>query len=439
MRTYFLYGVPFYEDILQIDKNGHIKMLIDDLAVNETFVKQLKQSVPLTEFNTFAKLNSEPDTHPKHIIPNFYTLHYRRHHTPYYVDVPNREATLPRTALSQHPLFQDTPIETEITLKWDFIFGLETCPVINIVLECQGPLSSNIAYRLSSLHLSDYVFIPGHLFADLFPDELPPDYLNLHQVREAIQRHIYTLAGLNEFLLEADLEALVHVPFTAIEVTGDYHNQQEFIDGNRAAIVDLISKPLGYEFEQGSATHEGNVLSADRVWSVAQDTLFVVAYTGGLYVKLKHLDKGRLTPISNFRLADENSVFHSFWLATSTYYLLRIVDEELDMAIQWLKREITKHRDELQRLYVLQEPNEINTLSRLNDLVIQTSELRFQFLDLQEELDNADKLIDDEWHIALLDKINDALAQNSGVTISPCASKICENWFRYWKTPTNAF
>lgn len=41
-RNYFLYGVPFYEDILQVDRtDGTVQMLIDDLAVNEGFIRAL--------------------------------------------------------------------------------------------------------------------------------------------------------------------------------------------------------------------------------------------------------------------------------------------------------------------------------------------------------------------------------------------------------------
>lgn len=436
-RTHFLYGVPFYEDILQVDKaDGTIKMLIDDLAVNTDFIRNLclgkaavatgeyddlnineiienglSTQVELKKFSTFDELDGDmPDEYPQYIIPNFYTWHYRDYHTPYYVDYPNRRITIPKECLNEYELFEDTPLSADISLKWDFVFALETCPVIDLIIECDAPISSDLAYRLSSLHLGEYPFIPTEMLQDLFlAEDERPEYISLYKLAKVIQKKFYRMAGLGSFMETVRLEALVHLPFTSIEVSGDYANQQEFIEQNKGGIVDLISKPAGYEFERGSMAHEESVLDASRVWSVAEDTFFVVAYSGGLFVRLANLDTGKSFSVSNFNLVEENSVFHSFWLAVANYYLLRIVDDELDQAINRLMRSIRHHREALIALYDPNSPNPYGNLSQLNNLVIETSNLRFQFLDLQEELDNSDKLIDEEWHIDLLDKINAAL------------------------------
>lgn len=438
-RNYFLYGVPFYEDILQVDRtDGTVQMLIDDLAVNEGFIRalcfgkeqaaagihagkdlkdiieqDLATHIKLKKFKTYAELDGEDNIsieYPQHIIPNFYTWHYRDYHTPYYVDYPNRQITLPKERLNAYDLFKETPLTSDITLKWDFIFALETCPVINIVIESDTPVSSDLAYRLSSLHLSNYSFIPTEDLQDLFlPEDERPEYINLQKLVRVIQKKFYRIVGLGAFVETVQLEALVHLPFTSIEVNSNYNSQAEFIAENKGPLVDLISKPAGFEFTEGSRIHENTVLREDRMWSVSEDTLFIVAYSGGLYIKLTNLIKKRDIAISNYRLVDENSVFHSFWLAVANYYLLRIVDDELDQAIHRLSRSIRHHRKELTTLYDPDIPNQNETLSHLNNLVIETSNLRFQFLDLQEELDNSDKLIDEEWHIDLLDKINAAL------------------------------
>lgn len=435
-RTHFLYGVPFYEDILHVDKkDGTIKMLIDDLAVNEEFIRNLclgkatvdagkyddlnineiienglSTQVKLKKFKTYDELKGDiSDEYPQYIIPNFYTWHYRDYHTPYYVDYPNRRITIPKRCLNEYELFEDTPLAADISLKWDFIFALETCPVIDLIIECDAPISGDLAYRLSSLHLGKYPFVPTEMLQDLFlVEDERPEYISLYKLAKVIQKKFYRMAELGDFMETVRLEALVHLPFTSIEVKGNYANQQEFVEQNKGAIVDLISKPAGYEFERGSIIHEEAVLDEGRIWSVAEDTYFVVAYSGGLFVKLVDLDTGKKLAVSNFHLVDENSVFHAFWLAVANYYLLRIVDDELDQAINRLMRSIRHHRQALVDLYNPDIPNQYDNLAQLNNLVIETSNLRFQFLDLQEELDNSDKLIDEEWHIDLLDKINEA-------------------------------
>lgn len=437
-RTYFLYGAPPYQDIVQFADTTTIIEEIVDFAVNEEFKNAFDSAfpgkvIPFDIYDRDWRDIPQDSNYPQYWIPNFFTLHYREFHRPYYIDYENRETVLQKDHLNQSQLFKSHPLDTDVRIKWDFIMAMETCPIIYVMVETTEPIDTEIAYRLSSLHLSREQLIPKNLFSNLFVnDALIPhsqadettkrhhkydpidkrEFITLEELVSSIQYTLYIQARFTEKLAKTPLEAIVHVPFSAVEINQGFASQEAFVKQHRSDIVKLISRPYTYEFDSASELHEVEVLENTRIWSVSKDAYFVIAYSGALYIKLNSFDTSPKEAISNYRLASEYSVFHSFRLSIANYYILRLVDAELDEAIVHLKTQIEEHRQKIKNLYSKGNSDDIETLTSLNELVIHVSDLRFKFIDLLEELDNSDKLIDEEWHIDLLDKINQAFGMH---------------------------
>ncbi|MCA9980562.1 MAG: hypothetical protein KDD89_07015, partial [Anaerolineales bacterium] len=96
-------------------------------------------------------------------------------------------------------------------------------------------------------------------------------------------------------------------------------------------------------------------------------------------------------------------------VAVSNYHLLRILDDRLDDELGRLKKQVAGYQYNLRHSFDEGGiTHDENILREMNDFVIRVTNLEFDLRDLMEELDNPDKLIDEEWHIVLLDKLNRA-------------------------------
>ncbi|MEO0596920.1 MAG: hypothetical protein AAF126_12470, partial [Chloroflexota bacterium] len=368
-RTYFLYGAPPYQDIVQFtsprDHETKLEQFqvnikeISDFAVNNTFRRAFQEAfgeklAPFDIYDLDWKDIPAQENYPQYWIPNFFTHHYREYHRPYYVNDGNRHAVLSKEALNGSQFFAGHELAHDIHIQWDFIMGMETCPIIYVVLESKQAITVEQAVRLSSLHLCHERLIPKTLFEGLDVDGAlsvdedvdqrlraryahspigERDWITLDELVQSVQYTLYSQAGFSRRLAKTPMEAIVRLPFTSIEVDNEYASQEDFVAANGRDIAALISRPSTFEFNMPSHIHTQEVLENSRVWSVAEDTYFVMAYSGALYVKLNHLKQTIDAPISNYRLADEHVVFHSFRLAVANYYILRLIDAELDEAI----------------------------------------------------------------------------------------------------------
>ncbi len=393
MRCYFLYNIPVTEKLLADDETHQHQ----GIGVTPELIDKFKQHF---EVKTAS-------------IPAFYTNHYRNEHTPYTVSDPPilHETYVDNGRLQDIPFFQELNLTQKITVHWDFSLSLQTTGLITIWLQVDETLPNSLAYRLSGLHLNpDYAVIATEPIKALWlhqPDE-PPPYVTLDALAHVIRTHFFIGCGLNVRRVQA-LRHEIQIPFTAIEVDTTCKNQKEFVKKERRSLAEFVFKPNCWEIERASMDHVHHVLADDRIWSIAQDTYVVVAYEGTLYVKIQNYNTGVPHEVSSFNLADESSVLHSFKLAVSVYHFLRILDDLLDPEINKLKREVDQHQEVLHDSFGDSRQTDYTVLREMNEFVIQVSDLQFRLMDLLEEIDNADKLIDEEWHIVLLDKLTLAL------------------------------
>jgi hypothetical protein len=110
--------------------------------------------------------------------------------------------------------------------------------------------------------------------------------------------------------------------------------------------------------------------------------------------------------ISGFHLTSEKSIFHTFQVSVSNYLFLRILDELLDENMAQLINDV--HRCQ-HALNLSNTDNDQPVLRELDNLTVHITYLRFRLVDLLEEISNSDKLLDEESHIHLLDKLDAAL------------------------------
>ncbi|MCI0398966.1 MAG: hypothetical protein L0332_25280 [Chloroflexi bacterium] len=391
MRCYFLYNVPVTEHLI-VAQDGQT------IGASQPFIDRFRQHFVVEEAE----------------VPAFYTEHYRRQHTPYSIKDP---AAATRTRISQEALaaigfYQELNLTQDIVLDWEFRIALQNIGLVTLKLTVEEPLPSNLAYRLSGLHLN-----PAYQVIDTGPIEhlwsyeaaSRPALVTLDELARAIHHHYFLAAGLTPRRFRA-LRHEIQMPLTAIDVETDCATQREFVEQERRDLAEMVFKPACWEVEHASLSHAEHVLQDERVWSVARDTLVVVAYEGALYVKIKTFDTGVPHEVSGFRLADEASILHSFRVAVSNYHFLRILDDLLDREIEELTARVHTYQVALRRPFEgTPSAGDNHLLQEMNDFVVQVTDLRFELVNLLEEIDNSDKFIDEEWHIVLLDKLNLAL------------------------------
>lgn len=390
MRTYFLYNVPVTEQLISADENHA-------MGVTPALIDKISQRFQVT---TAA-------------IPAFYTNHYRDEHTPYQVNA----AALPRQTVVDHQKLNDIAffaplnLSRDLPLYWEFNLTLQNAGMVTLWLEVEEPLPSNLAYRLSGLHLNPaYAVVATEPIKHLWQDraEPRPDFITLDDLARALHQYFFRACGLNVRRYRA-LQHEIQIPFTAVEITTNQPTQRQFIEQNLRELAELVFKPACWEVEQASVKHAQDIFDPGRVWSIARDTFVIVAYEGAVYVKIKTFDTGVSHQVSGFALADEHSVLHSFKVAVSNYHFLRILDDLLDREEERLKREVTRYQHVLRQLFLPDSDGDETILQEMNDFAIQITNLQFHLTDLLAEIYNSDKLIDEEWHIVLLDKLNEAL------------------------------
>lgn len=385
MRCYFLYSVPVINHLLTSDDEFTIGM-------NQPLIERLKQ-----------RFQVQPAE-----IPAFYTRHYRTEHTPYLILDPQLSPVtyLSKEKLAHLDFFAGLELAQDVPVRWDFILPLQGIGLITLCLEVEGPLPSDRAYRLSGLYLNpDYAVIATGPIQSLWsqsPGDLP-EFVTPDELARAIHTHFFRRCGLDIHRYRA-LRHEVQIPLTAVEVTTEHNTQRAFLEKEAKALAELVFRPACWEVEQASLDHTRYILAENRVWSVAKDSLFIAAYEGSLYVKIKNLEIGAAQEVSGFKLADEHSILHSYKVAVSNYHFLRILDDLLDQEMHRLVQMVNQYRCALRESLKNEQ-----ALAQIDQFVIHVSTLRFQLVDLLEEIGNSNKLMDEEWHIVLLDKLNAAL------------------------------
>lgn len=389
IRCYFLYNVPVTERMMAVEE-AH------QFGVTAQLIDQMRQQFEVQPMP----------------IPAFYTNHYRQEHTPFTIQDPNIATTtrIPHETFNQIPFFAVLDLHQDIRVWWEFSLSLQTTGLIKIGIEVTEPRDSTQAYRLGGLHLNpDYKLIETEPIAQLW-QHLPhrPPLVTLDELAQAIHTYFFRACGLDVRRFRA-LRHEIQIPFTAVDVETECRDQEDFVLKNKQALAELVFKPACWEIERASATHADHILEEARIWSVAQDTYVITAYEGAVYVKITTFDTGLPHENSGFYIADEPAVLHTFKVAVGNYHFLRILDDLLDREMDRLKQEVHRYQTMLHTSFEDSDISANNRILReMNEFVIQVTNLEFDLIELMEELNNPDKLIDEEWHIVLLSKLNTA-------------------------------
>ena len=389
MRCYFLYNVPVTETLFSLDGDHPIGVSVELIDLLEDHFRLEKA-----------------------FVPAFFTNHYRTEHTPYLVTdalVP-QQTSVSREALASIDFFRGLGLNKDLTLGWEFMLTLQNTGLITLCLEVEDTMQSESAYHLGGLHLNPkYAVIATGPIKQLWSHrpEHRPKHVTLDALAQIIREHFLINCGLEARRVQA-LRHEIQIPFTSIEVETDYQDQETFIQRWAKEISEFVFKPACWEVERPSLSHAERILTEDRVWSVAQDTYVVLAYEGALYLKINTFNTGVEAEVSGFRLADEDCVLHTFKMGVSNYQFLHILDDLIDREMPDLQRNVNKYQSTLRAAFKDPHAADATILSDMNDFIIQVDNLQYKLVNTLEEMDNSDKLIDEEWHIVLLDKLNDA-------------------------------
>jgi len=396
MSCYFLYNVPITQALL---------------ASNET---SLIGATPQIIAQLAEKFRVE-----KAPVPAFYTEHYHVEHTPYQIidEQIELKTYISKDRLKEIDFFRSLELEKDITVSCSFGVNLQSTGVVMIKLDVEEGVSSNPAYRLSGLHLNEkYTVIETEPIKGLWSganESERPEFISPDNLARLIHAHFFSACDLDVRRVKA-LSHEIQIPFTSIEVETESETQTEFIEKNVQGLAELVFKPACWEVEEASSSHAKEILTKDRLWSVAEDAFVVLAYEGALFVKIRKFDTGVAHRVSGFSLADEESVFHSFMVASTNYHFLRILDDLLDSEMKTLNKKVKEHQEELNRLFDSpSSQSDAGVLRELNKFVIKFTRTHFQLIETLAEFDNSDKLIDEEWHIVLLDKLNAVLGSKA--------------------------
>ncbi|MFZ6029669.1 MAG: hypothetical protein ACOYYS_18300 [Chloroflexota bacterium] len=343
-------------------------------------------------------------------VPAFYTAHYRNQHTPYRVSDPATPGGtfIPKEKLAAIPFFSGLNLKRDIRLTWELTAQLHNIGLITLCLHADEALSSTLAYRLGGLYLNPaYAVIATGPLKQLWsrnPAERP-DFVTLDELARVIHTYFFTACGLPVYRYQA-LGYEMQIPFLAVDVETGCDTQAEFIEKEAENLAELVFRPACWEVGRTSNVHVRQVLGDARLWSVSRDALVFTSYEGCVLVHIKSFSIPPLGNISGFYLTSEASIFHTFQVGVGNYLFLRILDELLDERLSQLVEEVHHHQHTLN---ASDTDDDQPILRKLDDLTIHITYLRFRLLDLLEEISNSDKLIDEEYHIILLDKINNAM------------------------------
>lgn len=388
MQCYFTYSIPVINQL--------------DLKREDNFGLNVEPAL-IERFRTRFEVSPAP-------IPAFYTAHYRNQHTPYRVVDPQIPAAtyIPREKLAAIPFFAGIPLTQDISLTWDLSARLNSIGLVTLCLQVNEALSSTLAYRLSGLYLNpDYAVIATEPLKHLWSHNPAgrPEFVTPDDLARAIHTYFFTTCGLPVYRYRA-LRHEMQIPFIVVDLETECKTQAEFMEKEAHPLAELVFRPACWEVGRSSLLHVERVLDNARMWSVARDMLVFCSYEGCVQVNIRNFSLPPLGEISGFHLASAPSVFHTFQVAVANYLFLRILDELLDEGLEKLVDEV--HRCQ-HALNVSDTDDDQPILRELDDLTIHITYLRFRLIDLLEEISNSDKLIDEEYHIVLLDKLNISL------------------------------
>lgn len=346
--------------------------------------------------------------------PFFYTRHYREQHTPYVI---RRQGVANTISLAPEQLDQLaalTGVElSQLTIHWEFVLAKQTAGMIVISLDIRDPLPATQAQFLIGLHLlpdARLIPLPENLRSSAAGQE--PVYVTLDELAQEIHRSFFATAGFMNHSAARPyrfrpLDYEMQVPFVYAETDSRTLSQQDFIDHYQSDLAALVLKPQCWGIQTPSPAQIDEVIRDGHRWSIADHSFVLLSYECAVMINLRN--HSAPVPVAGREITNEAAVFHSFRMVVANYYLLRILDELLDQRLKELQQEVEAYNTELRQVRTYLNRSDSRPLRQLDKLVIQITDLQYSFIDLFEEMDNADKLIDFEWHIVLLDKLNAVL------------------------------
>lgn len=379
MRCYFFYSVPLSDRIMGVDS-------LDFEASALALRRVLETSGPVIPV----------------AVPPFYTEHYRRDHAPHLLakSADDGAITLPVEQIKRIPFFEKIDA-TAIQLTWSFSVRLQSIGLIRLCLDVAGPLHALENYHLSGLYLDPaHRVIPTEHIRGLWPpNHEPPPYISCDELARALHAHRFAASGL-PVERHRPLRHEMQIPVTVLEVETRGTNMYDFVGRHQGVLSEYVFKPACWETSHPSIQTIASIFDTGRVWCPSDDSLAVINYNGIVLIHEPSNDD-RYIPVSHFRLTSEESVLHTLEVGITNYYHLRVLDNMLD-------REIIPLALEIERL----ERSPLDTqieVEAMHNLTRKIMGLRLRLSLLLEELDNPDKLIDEEWHVALLGKVNEVL------------------------------
>jgi hypothetical protein len=387
-RSYFTYSIPI-TDWLDLNREDDL-----GLCVGPEQIEQL---------STHFDVRPAP-------IPAFFTAHYRNQHTPYSVTDPAIPAAtiIPKEKLAAIPFFSSLNLKRNIVVTWEMSVQLHNIGLITLCLHVEEALSSTLVYRLGGLYLNpEYAVIATEPLKLLWSQNPAgrPEFVTPDDLARAIHAYFFTVSGLPVHRYQA-LRHEMQIPFIAADVETGCATQSEFIEKEAEHLAELVFRPACWEVGRSSRIHVGHVLEDARLWSVSRDAMVFASYEGCVLLRIKNFAIPPAGEVSGFHLTSEASIFHTFRVAVTNYLFLRVLDELLDERLSQLVDEVHGYQH---ALYVSNTDDDEPVLRQMDNLTIHITYLRFRLLDLLEEITNSDKLIDEEYHIILLDKINASL------------------------------
>jgi hypothetical protein len=417
MRIHYQYSVPtqrriLFENDLSSSALPHIgeQQLEHGLGVTARVIDCFRSNPAVQVLNPDDPVDRAL-LPPLYHIPFFYTRHYREQHIPYIIRQRGVENTisLPADQLAEFAALTGVEL-ARLVIHWEFVLPQQSAGLIVISLEVDDPLLAVQAQFIIGLHLlptARLIPLPPALRRPSYPE-----FVTLDELVQAIHHSFFAAGG----FLNANgdqpyrfrpLDYEMLIPFVYAETDSRTLNQQDFIAHYRADLAALLFKSACWGVQTPSPAQLDTVLSEDHRWSIADHAFVLLSYQSAVMIHLYDHNPPGL--VAGRAITTEEAVFHSFRLVVANYYLLRILDELLDHRLKELQNEVEAYNNDLHQVRAYLNRSDSRPLRQLDKLVIQITDLQYSFTDLFEEMDNADKLIDYEWHIILLEKINAVL------------------------------
>ena len=337
-------------------------------------------------------------------VPGFYTLYFKTHVAPKLLDIGYNYVYIDAEKLKEIDFFQDIPVEKDIKLFFEILVFRTGIGIIRTYFEVENP-PSDLAHRLSCIYLNPrFKIIRTRELRNLLGDSAP-DYVSMDEFIGLLFDRIFGDLAPRRTRYKA-LRHEIQIPLITLYLDVD-KSLDAFMEENREFIVRYIFKPECWEVSRASSYLVRELLTENHLWSVSDRAFFVTAYEGGAYILLSG-EVGSRYSVSDFYLADEYSVVFTFMITIANYHHLRLLDFLLDKWLQEVSKEVEDlitgvERTKKNAEYV--EP----LLRKLAKMLDKLANIQSRIHITLEGISNADKLIDEEWHIILFNKISKSL------------------------------